>query len=188
MTRYWKCVVIIHLYKIEQICCPWHILKFYLSYHVVSPNRTLLVYTVFCWCQGILVMHFERLKPGLYSMRAYAPAAGADAHACGCLCVATAYSKLRRGWKYKQATVCVGIRPHTSLSERRVGPRWPWSAFVISWNACAGLRWPWKFNKFELCRRQSAYVRVCAGRNRRQKYKQLRRQSAYTRAWSINPA
>ena len=32
----------------------------------------------------------EIVKPGLYSMRAYAPAAGADVQACGCLCVATA--------------------------------------------------------------------------------------------------
>ena len=93
------------------------------------------------------------------------------------------------------ASVYVRIRPY---AEQRVGPGWPWSAFVIGWNACAGLRWPWKFNMFELWRRMRAYTRVCAGRNRRQKYKQLRRQSAYarvyarirahTRAWSINPA
>ena len=83
------------------------------------------------------------------------------------------------------ASVYVRIRPY---AEQRVGPRSPCSAFVIGWNACAGLRWPWKFNMFELWRRQSAYARVCAGRNRRQKYKQLRRQSAYARAWSINPA
>ena len=83
------------------------------------------------------------------------------------------------------ASVYVRIRPY---AEQRVGPRWPWSAFVIGWNACAGLRWPWKFNMFELWRRQSVYARVCAGRNLRQKYKQLRRQSAYARAWSINPA
>ena len=115
-------------------------------------------------------------------MRAYAPAAGADVHACDCLCVATAYSAScavdksinRRAY----ASVYIRIRPY---SEKRVGSRWPWSAFVIGWNACAGLRWPWKFNMFELWRRQSAYARVYAGRNRRQKYKQLRRQSAYAR-------
>ena len=84
----------------------------------------------------------------------------------------------------------VRIHPY---AEQCVGPRWPWSAFVIGWNACAGLRWSWKFNMFELWRRQSAYARVCAGRNRWQKYKQLRRQSAdaliraHMRAWSINP-
>ena len=44
------------------------------------------------------------------------------------------------------------------------------------------MRRPWKFNMFALCRRQSAYARLCAGRKPRQKYKQLRRQSAYTRA------
>ena len=79
------------------------------------------------------------------------------------------------------ASVYVRIRPY---AEQRVGPRWPWSAFVIGWNACAGLRWPWKFNMFELWRRQSAYACVCAGRNRRQKYKQLRRQSAYARVYA----
>ena len=79
------------------------------------------------------------------------------------------------------ASVYVRIRPY---AEQRVGPRWPWSAFVIGWNACAGLRWPWKFNMFELYRGQSAYARVCAGRNRRQKYKQLRRQSAYARVYA----
>ena len=61
------------------------------------------------------------------------------------------------------ALVYVRIRPY---AEQRVGPRWPWSASVIGWNASAGLRWPWNFNIFELWRRQSAY----------------------TRAWSINPA
>ena len=79
------------------------------------------------------------------------------------------------------ASVYVRIRPY---AEQRVGPRWPWSAFVIGWNTCAGLRWPWKFNMFELWRRQSAHARVCAGRNRRQKYKQLRRQSAYARVYA----
>ena len=78
------------------------------------------------------------------------------------------------------ASVNVRIRPY---AEQRVGPRWPWSAFLIGWNACAGLRLPWKFNMFELWR-QSAYARVCAGRNRRQKYKQLRRQSAYARVYA----
>ena len=92
------------------------------------------------------------------------------------------------------ASVYVRLCPY---AEQRVGPRWPWSASVIGWNASASLRWPWKFNMFELWRRQSAYARVCAGRNRWQKYKQLRRQSACTRvcarihghtcAWSINP-
>ena len=107
MTRYWKCVVIIHLYKIEQICCPWHILKFYLSYHVVSPNRTLLVYTVFCWCQGILVMHVERLKPGLYSMQMpmLAAACASPLHSASC---AVDESINRRPY----ASVYVRIRPY----------------------------------------------------------------------------
>ena len=87
------------------------------------------------------------------------------------------------------ASVYVRIR---SYAEQRVGPRWPRGAFVIGWNASAGLHWPKKFNMFELWRRQSAYSCVCAGRNWWQKYKQLRRQSAYARAythaWSINPA
>ena len=102
------------------------------------------------------------------------------------------------------AAVYVRIRPY---AEQGGGPRWPWSAFVIGWNVAqtmeghnttgstdialygestsahtfftAGLRWPWKFNMFELWRRQSAYARVCAGRNRQHKYKQLRRKSAY---------
>ena len=37
------------------------------------------------------------------------------------------------------ASVYVRIRP---CAEQRVGPRWPWSAFVIGWNTCAGLRIP----------------------------------------------
>ena len=78
------------------------------------------------------------------------------------------------------ASVYVRIRPY---AEQRVGPRWPWSTFMIGWNACAGLRWPWKFNMFELRRRPSAYARVCAGHNRRQKYKQLRRQLAYAHVY-----
>ena len=90
-----------------------------------------------------------------------------------------AVNKSINRWAY--ASVYVRIRP---CAEQRVGPRWPWSAFVIGWNACAGLRWPWKFNMFELWRWQLAYARVCAGRNRRQKYKQLRRQSPYTRAYA----
>ena len=43
------------------------------------------------------------------------------------------------------ASVYVRIRPY---AEQRVGPRWTWSAFLIGWNACAGLRWPWKFSMF----------------------------------------
>ena len=77
----------------------------------------------------------------------------------------------------------VRIRPY---AEQRVGPWWPWSAFVIGWNACAGLRWPWKFNMFELWLPQSAFASICAGHNRRQKYSRCMR--AYRRAWSINPA
>ena len=87
-------------------------------------------------------------------------------------------------WIHRRAyaSVYVRIRPY---AKQHVGPRWPCGAFVIAWNACAGLRWPWKFNMFELWRQQSAYERVCAGRNRRQKYKQLRRQSAYACVYTL---
>ena len=82
------------------------------------------------------------------------------------------------------ASVYVRIRPY---AEQRVGPRWPWSAFVIGWNACAGLRWPWKFNMFELWRRQSAYARICAGRNSDTSINSCadsRRMRAYMRAYA----
>ena len=54
------------------------------------------------------------------------------------------------------------IRPCVAVAEQCVGSRWPWGAFLIGWNASVSLRWPWKFNMVELCRRlrplTSAYV------------------------------
>ena len=75
------------------------------------------------------------------------------------------------------ASVYVRIRPY---AEQRVGPRWPWSAFVIGWNACAGLRWPWKLNIFELWRRQSAYALGATGDS----CADSRRMREYTRVYA----
>ena len=46
--------------------------------------------------------------------------------------------------------------------------QWPWVSSLIGQEY---MHWPLKLNMFELCRRKSAYARVCAGCQRRQKYK-----------------
>ena len=85
-----------------------------------------------------------------------------------------------------QAYVSVYIRI-CPYAEQRVCPRCPWSAFVIGWNASAGLRWPWKFKMFELWRRQSAYGLGTTGDRNTNSYADSRHMHAYMRAWSINP-
>ena len=136
-----------------------------------------------------------QVKPGLYSMRWQPAHMSTLASACASPLHSASWAMDKSINTRAYASVYVRVHPY---AEQRLSPRWPWGAFVIGWNASTGLRWPWKFNMFELWSRQSAYVRVFAGRNWRQKYKQLCWQSVYAhvcacirthaRAWSINPA
>ena len=68
---------------------------------------------------------------------------------------------------------------HTTKNAERVGPWWPWSAFLIDWNAGAGLSWPCKFNMCELWWKQ-----MCLhASNRQQEYKWMCRQSPHANVY-----
>ena len=124
-------------------------------------------------------------------MRAYAPAAGANVHACGCLCVAP-------GRRHCIAQVAPWIKVWTGERMRRYtsayvpmqnnapaqGHR---GAFVIGWNACAGLESSTCLNFDGDSRRMRPYALGATGDRSINSCADSRRMRAYTRTSSIKP-